>query len=124
MVAVTVSTTRKIPVAPGLPCTLDLPGKSADAVTVAEVKAALAAKYPKVSYRHNPASCTLIDLVQLYTSRQKLSLKDDKKALQDESTLASAGVVDGSELTVKDLGPQISWRTVFMVEYVRIYACH
>jgi very-long-chain enoyl-CoA reductase len=26
---------------------------------------------------------------------------------------------DGAELAVKDLGPQISWRTVFLVEYVR-----
>ena len=29
-----------------------------------------------------------------------------------------AGIVDGSELLVKDLGHQISWKTVFLVEYV------
>lgn len=27
---------------------------------------------------------------------------------------------NGWELQVKDLGPQISWRTVFLVEYVRM----
>jgi len=27
--------------------------------------------------------------------------------------------LDDSELQVKDLGPQIGWRTVFLIEYVR-----
>jgi very-long-chain enoyl-CoA reductase len=30
------------------------------------------------------------------------------------------GRVEGGELQVKDLGPQVSWRTVFLAEYVRI----
>ena len=50
-----------------------------------------------------------------------MSLKGDKKALADDDTLLKAGVVDGEELNVKDLGPQISWRTVFLVEYVSLY---
>lgn len=27
--------------------------------------------------------------------------------------------MDGAEVTVKDLGPQIGWKTVFLIEYVR-----
>jgi hypothetical protein len=34
--------------------------------------------------------------------------------------LAAAGVRDGGELVVKDLGSQVSWKTVFLVEYVRV----
>ena len=40
------------------------------------------------------------------------------KVLADETTLKDAGVVDGGELSVKDLGPQISRTTVFVVGYV------
>lgn len=33
--------------------------------------------------------------------------------------MVAAGVAEGGELVVKDLGPQISWTTVFVIEYVR-----
>jgi very-long-chain enoyl-CoA reductase len=42
-------------------------------------------------------------------------LKDDKK-LKD----VLGGIIEGGELQVKDLGPQVSWRTVFLAEYVCI----
>ena len=47
-----------------------------------------------------------------------MSLKDSKIALNLETTLSSAGVTNGGDLTVKDLGPQISWKMVFLIEYV------
>ena len=48
-------------------------------------------------------------------------MKGDKKALDDEVKISTVlGVkLEGAELQVKDLGPQISWRTVFLIEYVR-----
>jgi len=99
MVSVTVSPASKvIPIARGLPVTLEVAGPNP---RVADVKAALAAKYPK-----------------FYSSRQKLTLKGDKKALADEISLETAGITSGAELSVKDLGPQVSWTTVFVIEYI------
>lgn len=52
MVKLTVSyAARKSPLAPDLPVTLELPGKTVDVATVADVKAAFAIKYPKVRVR-------------------------------------------------------------------------
>jgi hypothetical protein len=57
---------------------------------------------------------------KFYVSRQKLSLRGDNKALKDEDTLADLKIGDGAELAIKDLGPQVSWTTTFIVEYVSI----
>ena len=62
-------------------------------------------------------------IFQFYATRQKLSLKGSKAPLASEATLKDVGVEDGGELCVKDLGPQISWKTVFMIEYVRSVFC-
>ncbi|EIN03942.1 hypothetical protein PUNSTDRAFT_116689 [Punctularia strigosozonata HHB-11173 SS5] len=96
MPSVTVNSAGRSPaVARGLawPVTLDLP----EDATIGDVKSALAKRCPK-----------------FYKERQKISVKDDRKALDDATRLADVS----SELAVKDLGPQISWRTVFMIEYV------
>ncbi|KAJ2934669.1 hypothetical protein H1R20_g2397, partial [Candolleomyces eurysporus] len=99
MVSITISAAAKPPsLAKGLPITLDVSGEA----TIRDVKTKIAEKFPKFK-----------------TARQKLSLKGDKKALDDDAKLATvfSGKLDGAELQVKDLGPQVSWRTVFLVEY-------
>ena len=55
---------------------------------------------------------------QLYVDRQKLSVAGSKAALDSDAKLSAVGVQDGGEVLVKDLGPQIAWRTVFLIEYV------
>ncbi|KAH9943688.1 3-oxo-5-alpha-steroid 4-dehydrogenase-domain-containing protein [Amylocystis lapponica] len=99
MVSVTVSAAGRVPLARGLPIIIDL-DKTTEGATVADVKAAIAAKFPR-----------------FYTARQRVCPKGEKKPLSDETSLQDAGVADGGELTVKDMGPQVNWQTVFLVEY-------
>ncbi|TFK33464.1 3-oxo-5-alpha-steroid 4-dehydrogenase-domain-containing protein [Crucibulum laeve] len=100
MVSLTISSASKPPsFAKGFPLTIDVTSDT----TVADVKASIAAKFPK-----------------FYSARQKISLKTDKKALSDDTKLSTllGSQLQGGELQVKDLGAQVSWRTVFLIEYV------
>merc|ERR1712151_609964 len=56
-------------------------------------------------------------------SRQRLTLqnKDDKArpiALDADKKLSDYGLTTDCTIVFKDLGPQISWRTVFILEYL------
>ncbi|KAI9434238.1 3-oxo-5-alpha-steroid 4-dehydrogenase-domain-containing protein [Lactarius indigo] len=106
MTALTVTSAGKSPLLRGFPVTITL-DKPVDVAKFADVKAALAARFPR-----------------LYVERQKLTLRGDSKALDDDAILVAVGVRGGDELVVKDLGPQVSWRTVFLTEYAGPLVIH
>lgn len=54
---------------------------------------------------------------KLYPDRQSLRLEAKGKSLKDDDTIKSLNLSNGSKLYVKDLGPQIGWKTVFLAEY-------
>lgn len=124
----------------GLPVILTWDDKTIAQLTIGSVKARLAQKFPKVSYAclgdcAFPQSNHVLNSHQFYPSRQKITHASSKKPLSDESTVAealfeqgvggAAAATEDPEATffVKDLGPQISWRTVFITEYVRYHTC-
>ena len=119
MLSVIVSPVGKLPsFARGLPTSIKVPGEDS---TIADIKQSIAAKFPKVRVSRSGLLRNVLSGnvgTKFYASRQKITLKGDRKILPDHTTLNQAGIVDGSELLVKDLGPQISWRVVFLVEYV------
>uniref|UniRef100_A0A1I8Q4G6 very-long-chain enoyl-CoA reductase n=1 Tax=Stomoxys calcitrans TaxID=35570 RepID=A0A1I8Q4G6_STOCA len=49
--------------------------------------------------------------------RQSLRLEPRGKALKDTDTLHGLKLRTGDKVYVKDLGPQIGWKTVFLAEY-------
>ncbi|KAG7310648.1 hypothetical protein JYU34_003448 [Plutella xylostella] len=54
---------------------------------------------------------------KLYPDRQAIKLEAKGKSLKDDDKLKSLNIQNGSKLYVKDLGPQISWKNVFLAEY-------
>lgn len=79
------------------PLVLDLSPKP----TLLEVKKAIAGK-----------------IKHLKPERQRLTTEDKRALVDDDKSLSDENVKTGDTLWVKDLGPQIAWRTVFLTEYV------
>jgi very-long-chain enoyl-CoA reductase len=75
-----------------------------------------------------PAEATVLDLKLKYEQisrksihRQSFKFGDAKNPTRlddDGKTLKSYGVTSGTSLSFKDLGPQIGYRTVFLIEYL------
>lgn len=54
----------------------------------------------------------------LYPDRQEIRPQQKAKGAREDDTLSSLNIAPtGSTLYIKDLGPQIGWSTVFLVEY-------
>uniref|UniRef100_A0A0G4HUS2 Ubiquitin-like domain-containing protein n=1 Tax=Chromera velia CCMP2878 TaxID=1169474 RepID=A0A0G4HUS2_9ALVE len=54
---------------------------------------------------------------KFYPTRQRFTVNEARGTALGDGPLSSFGVKDGSVLYFKDLGPQISWKLVFLVEY-------
>lgn len=52
-----------------------------------------------------------------HADRQSLRLDSRGKGLKDTDTLQGLGLRTGDKVYIKDLGPQIGWKTVFLAEY-------
>ncbi|KAK4555580.1 3-oxo-5a-steroid 4- dehydrogenase [Recurvomyces mirabilis] len=52
--------------------------------------------------------------------RLRITNKNDGKPIANDkkTSVGSVGLENGSVIQVKDLGPQIAWRTVFIIEYL------
>ncbi|KAK3675084.1 Very-long-chain enoyl-CoA reductase [Recurvomyces mirabilis] len=52
--------------------------------------------------------------------RLRITNKNDGKPIANDkkTSVSSVGLENGSVIQVKDLGPQIAWRTVFIIEYL------
>lgn len=61
---------------------------------------------------------------RIYVERQSFRLEPNGRAVKEEDTLEGLNVKDGSKLYYKDLGPQIGWKTVYIIEYTCPLLCY
>ena len=61
--------------------------------------------------------------MQLIAVRQRLTTEANSVLADGDKSLGSYGVKEEDTVYLKDLGRQISWRTVFIIEYVRPSCC-
>lgn len=117
---------------------IDFPSRHPNAVTVDELKGAVEAKFPKVRppgrsclsprlTSRRGADCRPCSVLpggwdccrQLVAVRQRLTTETNSVLADGDKSLGSYGVKEEDTLYLKDLGRQISWRNVFVIEYVR-----
>ncbi|GAA5872186.1 hypothetical protein JCM16303_001004 [Sporobolomyces ruberrimus] len=56
--------------------------------------------------------------IHLNQHRQRITTIEKKQVLDDDDkSLETFGIKDNDELHIKDLGPQVAWKTVFLTEY-------
>jgi very-long-chain enoyl-CoA reductase len=75
----------------------------------------------KLDAKVDEVAFAITSKVPKYTiHRQRLTIpsKEGKPiALEHGKLLSSYGIKDGQTINFKDLGPQIGWKTVFLIEY-------
>jgi len=54
---------------------------------------------------------------KLHPNRQSIRLEPKGKSVKDSDTVNTLGLRNLSKIYVRDLGPQIGWKTVFLAEY-------
>merc|ERR1711939_398090 len=91
-------------------------------------------RIPKKPIKKLPTSIEITDKTTVQDVKEQLAKKaggmdperlgiydaEKKKLLKDRKALvnSSEDVMSGKEILVKDLGPQLSWTTVFIIEYL------